>query len=121
MGEREPNSEKVKAILSECLTRSYNFLDDFSNEIPDKVINSTDENRNYKVRKGWFNAIFGEIGLLQMIGYLESGESELVDCFLEDYGSKEFSARLTTENDIQRGDQVLKFLICYIENLLKNK
>ena len=87
---------------------------EYSDEIPNEIINSTSDNPLYKVRKAWFDNIIRVIHEMAMDYYFMDDTTEL-DKFTSYYTSGEFQARLTTAEDISRGNEVLDYLLSVVE------
>ena len=121
MNEGAPSGEKETEILRGMLERINNYLSGWSNEIPDRILHSTDKDRNYKVRKGWFNGIVGEIGLLDYMGGVAGPEKAVIDNFTDEFCAPEFNTRLTTAEDIKKGDEVLILLKTVVEKALQDR
>ena len=121
MGEFGPNHETNQEILARSLERINEFLNDWNDDIPEKILHSTSENNKFKVRKGWFSGILGEINLLRLSGLLSEPEKEAIDKFYHDYSGDilGFTGRLTTAEDIERGNEVLLILKQAIESKLQ--
>ena len=59
MSEEEPEELNPRQKLLKELIR---LRDEYSGEIPDRMVNSTTD-QGYKVRKGWFNQVTGNLEL----------------------------------------------------------
>jgi hypothetical protein len=95
----------------EMLTHLRN---DYSDEIPNEIINSTSENPLYKVRRAWFDNIIRVIHEMAM-GYYFMDDTTELDKFSSYFTSPEFQVRSTTADDIARGNEVLDYLISVVK------
>ena len=100
----------------ETLSLARDFLS-WSNEIPKEIIHSGEIINGevivpkYKVRKGWFAAIYSLVDCGLSCGYFSPkiGRNYLS---LQDYINKtKFRRRLTTKEDIKKADNLLKLVL----------
>ena len=102
-------------------------LESYSEEIPEEIMHS---NRiingkvilpKYKCRKGWFMGVIGYSELLEDGGYLKAESKKLSQQITEYLKRTTFNKRLTTSEDIKRGNELLKTVIGDLEQLLNQK
>lgn len=81
------------------------FRDDFSDEIPDKVLHGCGD---FKVRRNWWHGLIGDLGRGLKKGHIPEELKPEVESFIRDYTSDEFHYQpLTTEADIKRANGLL--------------
>ncbi|RLJ00659.1 MAG: hypothetical protein DRP06_01575 [Candidatus Aenigmatarchaeota archaeon] len=96
----------------EIYLNSLEFLkDNYSNKIPDEILHSSANQPKYKVRKNWFQAVTAEAENIILENYASEKSKELFQEYLEPDKNTEFSKRLTTKEDINKGDELLSSLI----------
>ncbi len=119
MGESENKfNPEIQSKLNELLLSSNSLKNDWSNEIPDEIKHSVDENHNWKVRSSWFQQI---IWVYEELDYLLSGNlpEDLKKDF--DYFYTETASKLhgkTTTDQITAGDKMLDHIISFIQRKL---
>ena len=96
------------------------YRNKFKDDIPKEIVHSFSPDRNYKVRKGWWQGVYGEFEF--MLKYLDQQNNEElitdINQFLHDYEGKQgFIDRLTTEKDIQKANNLIDRAINALENL----
>jgi hypothetical protein len=107
----EPTQENQEKLNFQ--QRLNGLLNDWSEEIPDEIIHSTSEKKNYKVRGGWFTAIIHSIELGIHKGYIPESFTTEVHSFLKDFKerhglvSNDETVR-TTPEEIEKGNQLLR-------------
>jgi hypothetical protein len=83
--------------------------DEFSEEIPTRILNSTDG--NYKVRGAWFVGIAACLSEAKADGILPVSLKEDVDTFMSwfkrDFGKRTGSPPLSTKEDIEKGNEII--------------
>lgn len=83
--------------------------DDFSDEIPDKVLHGRGD---FKVRRNWWQGVVGDLDLLRSHGQIPPELQVEVDGFLEHYTSDEFHDQpLTTSVDLGVVNNLLSRII----------
>ena len=71
-----------------------------------KIIHSTDADRDYKARHGWFENVITIVGSMELEGLLEDEESQqAAKTLYEKFTNEEFKGRLTTPEDIRIADE----------------
>ena len=86
---------------------------DYEDEIPFKVIHSTDENRNFKARKSWFAGAVADVenAVRERLIKTDKGKRATKQ-FLERFTSEEFTKqRLTEESDIEEANRLIDIII----------
>ncbi|MFA6271618.1 MAG: hypothetical protein WC693_00725 [Patescibacteria group bacterium] len=114
------NRDQKNEYILEALNQLRYLKDAYKPEIPDEILCGVSPDKNYKVRKNWWAGLF--VMLDQRILPLLSGGNyeELTNTikqFEQDYGDEKFKNRLTTEDDIERADSLIKEIILILENL----
>ena len=83
--------------------------DDFSDEIPDRVLHGRGA---FKVRRNWWQGVVGDLDRLRSQGQIPQELQEEVDGFLDHYTSEEFHEQpLTTPEDISRVNGLISRII----------
>jgi hypothetical protein len=111
MPEKEPEELSPRQKLLRELIR---LRDEYSSEIPDKIVGSKDE-QGYKVRKAWFNFVSGNLELAMMQGLVSQELAQKTEQFAEKYCESDFGERLTTKQDIYEADVLLNEAIEELE------
>jgi len=112
MPEKESGELSPKQKLLRELVR---LRDEYSGEIPDIIVNSTTD-QGYKVRKGWFNQVTGNLELGMEQGLVAGELAEKSEQFADKYCTEDFAARLTTKEDIEEADALLNEAIEELED-----
>ena len=88
--------------------------DDFSDQIPQERISSFSENKGFKVRTMWFQALAGQIERATNLGLLSDFEVEATSKnFLDKCFSDEFRNRSnTTPQDIEEANSLINLILC---------
>lgn len=110
-------SEKESGELSprqKLLQELLRLRDEYSGEIPDRIVSSTDD-QGYKVRKGWFSLVTGNLELGMEQGLVSQKLVEKAEQFADKYCMGDFAARLTTKEDIDEADALLNEVIEELE------
>jgi len=110
MSEKEAKETKQELhnLVNSC-------LDDWDDEIPKDILHSID-NVKAKVRKGWFQGLVGIIDSARELNVISEETAGLCQKFNHEYITRDFSTRLTTAEDIERGNEVLEAIKTDIEN-----
>jgi hypothetical protein len=91
------------------LERFQWLKDQFSDEIPDKVLQGRG---NFKVRRNWWQGLVGDLERGLRNGVVPEELRPDVEQFLDHYTSEEFhNQSLTTEADIQRANGLLSRIL----------
>lgn len=90
--------------------------DGFSDEIPDRIISSTDRINKYKVRAGWFQSVVSCLDLAELHGCVSDPVAlEKVEDFrkwvIGDYKDRILKGGLTLREDIDKANGILNFLL----------
>lgn len=100
---KEELKKQILIYLNELLTKN-------SDEIPNEVIRSNAKDNKFKVRKMWWQGLFGALVLVK--NYYKEVPNELlkrIEVFKFKYSSdNNFDERLTTKNDIDEANQLIK-------------
>ncbi|KKR71146.1 MAG: hypothetical protein UU12_C0007G0017 [Candidatus Woesebacteria bacterium GW2011_GWA2_40_7b] len=104
--------EYIKVSLSKQLfTESLVELrDNWSEEIPDRMVHSTDG--PWKVRTGWFLSLAANLEVFRDEGFVPNDSLEIVQQYL-DWWTKDYKERksepdvINTREDIKRGNNVI--------------
>jgi len=92
------------------------FRDDFGDEIPAEVVHSSSPDNKFKARRGWFHLVAGHLKYGLEDGYIkdpvlkEKVEDFLKWCVEGDF-KKGGDARLTTEEDIAKANEVINSVL----------
>lgn len=133
-GELKP--ENIPDSIEYYLNVFKRLRDDYSNDIPEEVIHSDALDSKFKIRRGWFTALVGQLILLKedYLGYIINTETEKdladdynkkmekliadVEAFITYCTSKEFQEveRIAAE-DVDTGDSILARVISHLEKL----
>lgn len=106
-----------KAESFDYLEMLNHLRNDYSDEIPTSTVNSTSPNPLFKVRKGWFLNI---LNILYIVGMdYDLQDSDLLRKFEIEFTSEDFKNRLTTKEDIYKGNEVLDYLISVVQGRQK--
>ena len=90
--------------------------DDFSNEIPEKILHSNMGQPKYKVRKNWFQGVIADADCVISDGYATDHTKRLFEEFMSYYKNSDAMNRLTKSEDIDKANKLLTSLINDIEN-----
>ena len=118
--EQEPTIQSPEKADIKEIIESLRFLkEEFRDDIPKEIKHSFSSDRNWKVRKGWWQKVFGEFA--KAVKYLEQSKNEKliedVNNFFDSYGNGFFTHRLTTVEDIQTANSLIDRVIHNLENL----
>lgn len=87
--------------------------DKWKDEIPDRVIHSSDNDNKFKVRRNWFQAVVGTVESLVDTGQIKGSTklraaNELMDTFT----AEEFIQQdLTTPGDINNANRLIDIIL----------
>lgn len=95
--------EKVKMSVRNHLERLK--LD--KDEIPERIIHSTDEDNLYKVRKMWWQDFIANLRIFNEFINLDNNLKEEIEQFITKYKSDSFKKRLTTDEDIKDANSLM--------------
>ena len=86
---------------------------DFSDEIPDKILHSTDKDNKYKVRRNWFAGVTADVEYAISEGEIRTSEGKLAaEQLLERFQSEEFKQReLTEKRDIEEVNKLIDIIL----------
>lgn len=101
------------------LGRFRHFRDSWSDEIPERRVDSTSKER-IKARTSWFSIIELYLGLGIKCGVLDTGAAVIEREFLH-YIRDLNGDNLTTPENIHRGNKVLDYVINYLETELNER
>lgn len=93
------------------------FKNNFTSEIPKEILCGVSPDKNYKVRKNWWNGLISTLGLdvLPLLSSMQhSSLIKEINNFMKTYTSKPFRGdrgRLTTERDIDWADSLINRII----------
>jgi hypothetical protein len=103
--------------VNEYLAHLRLLRDDFSDEIPDKLLHSPMGQPKYKVRKSWFQGVIADARNIVLDNYAHENTKEQFQEFWDYYETSGMSSRLTTRKDIDKANQLLCSLIADLEAL----
>jgi hypothetical protein len=109
--EKEPKELSPREKL---LLELRHLRDDYSDEIPEQVINSV-TGQEYKVRNAWFGFVAGHLELGEINGLISEELAEKARQFGDKYCTDEFRDRLTTSEDIEEANALLNEAIDELE------
>lgn len=93
--------------------RLRKLRDDYSEEIPEKILSGISPDRKFKVRRNWWQGVVGS--LLNTLKWNLITDPEIraeVEEFTNHYKSEEFHDQpLTTARDIQRANEIINLVL----------
>ena len=111
MPEKEPEELNPRQKLLKELIR---LRDEYSGEIPDRIISSEDD-QGFKVHKAWFNYLISNLELAGMQGVISDELIEKSEEFGDKYCTEDFRDRPVTREDIDEADALLNEAISELE------
>jgi hypothetical protein len=86
---------------------------DFSDEIPDRILHSTNKDNKYKVRRNWFQGVVADTENALSKGKIKTSEGKLAaEQLLERFTSEEFKQReLTEKRDIEEANKLIDIIL----------
>ncbi len=96
-----------------CLERLRWLRDEFSDEIPEEILSGVSPQKNFKVRRNWWQGVVGTLANALERGKITNPEvQEEVKGFLEHYTSEKFHEQpLTTAEDIKRANEIIDLVL----------
>lgn len=88
---------------------------EYSDEIPDRIIHSTDPEHKFKVRKGWFHAVIWDFYALRKLGTLSPELEARTTDFESKFGTKDFTGRPTTAEDISEANALIDDILAELK------
>ncbi len=82
---QEISSFKECLKLIEYHKKIEELLYDWKDEIPDKIVHSTDSDKNYKIRAAWFQLLLSYIEKGVKDGYLDKKLDDATKIIIQDY------------------------------------
>lgn len=116
MSEQRQNSENVSKMISNLTV----LLDNYSDEIPNRIVSSIPkEDQKFKVRKGWWQSLELNLHMVQTIGILTPDLNDRIELFqikylLDKNPETSFSGRLTTREDIDEANKLIRDILSYL-------
>lgn len=117
-----PKEAEKRGEILKSIAILHSLKDDWRDEIPQQMKGSYDpsgQDIRWKVRAGWFAAINNELSMLKRLGVVWPAEiQETIDEFKESRHQKNkipAQDRLTSQEDIERGNQLLDTLLKFLE------
>lgn len=108
MNEQEYKNKYTKEYLAERLVL---LRDGYKDEIPVRIIHSSDPDNKFKVRSAWFIGLHAELENSKIDGLLPSSVIEDVDKFLlwytGDFGKRKGFPVINTKADIEKGNTII--------------
>ncbi len=101
----------------EYLSHLKFLRDDFSDEIPEKILHSPEGQQPYKVRKSWFQGVIADAASVIHYGYATDRTKKRFEEFVKYYKSSDPIKRLTTKEGIDKANSLLTSLICDLEKI----
>jgi hypothetical protein len=107
--------------LTDYLREIRSLKEDYSDEIPDRILHSTEfvDGRavkpKFKCRKGWFIGFYALVDHGIKEGFVSDDVAGLFDDFLKYANDTRLAGRLTTSEDIQRANRILEKIIEELE------
>ena len=80
-----------------------------------KMVDGKPITPKYKCRRGWFQGVIASACYGIKSGFVDKKSEKLVEDFYRYLDETNFRRRLTTEEDIRRGDKVLTSMIASLE------
>ena len=106
-----PQSSEAVSLPDELRVLRFEWKD----EIPTEKIDSTAEDRRYKVRGAWFESVSNVIGMMEFEGSLDDEESKKsAKEFYDRFTNEEFKQRLTTEEDISIANKCIDTILEHV-------
>lgn len=105
--------------ILESLKHLKYLRDNFSEDIPREILHSILKNPYYKVRKNWFVDVMADAENIIKEEYASPQSKKLFLNFLKIYKSNDFKRRITTKEDIKRGNEILNSLIKDLEKIIQ--
>lgn len=104
------SEEERKRSLLEHLVWLRN---EFSDEIPDEIVHSTDKDNKYKVRRSWFTGVVAAAEEALRKGEIKTSEGKLaVEQLSERFTSEEFIQKAKTEKeDIEKANELIDIIL----------
>jgi hypothetical protein len=113
----EKGDEEKKKILIERLKF---FLEDYSEDESDVVRHSTDKDKKFKVRTGWFTALHILFGTCKTLGkYLPDSLIKEIDEFLKEFQDRQKERDWTTHEEMKKANYLFKEVEEYLEGKKK--
>ena len=101
---------------SKYLIRLTSLRDEWSNEIPKEVKDSTDKDKKYKVRNVWFGIAYLLIDAGIDYNFVDQQSTDMYKQFVQYTKDTNFHYRLKTKQDINKMDSLLTDIIYKLEN-----
>ncbi|MBU1202922.1 hypothetical protein KKH39_02685 [Patescibacteria group bacterium] len=123
-----PSNESLPESKSESIEYYIGMFtklrDGYSNDVPKEIIHSNSIDSNFKIRRGWFTALVGQLVLFKE-DYLEGSDNNEtqtlvteIDTFVNYCTSPDFIEKDRTEKeDVDRGDEILNKVLKVLENI----
>lgn len=117
--EQEPKLKEPCMSLSETIDELERLDKEFHDEIPSEIIRGNSEDKNWKVRRNWWQGIVAilEVANEHLNIQFHSEIMNEIDQFINDYTGYYFAGRLTTKEDIDRANKITRKVIEVLKNL----
>lgn len=112
--------------ISEYLREVKRLKDEYSNEIPQKILHSTTiidgkpTTPKYKVRRAWFQGVWTIVSEGVRLGYVSEETRKMQEEFEQYTADTGLKKRKTTREDIEKENAVLGKIIVDLEAKLNN-
>ena len=107
MKEKLQNKEqKIKQEKQELFNHIDMLLNDYSNEIPNEIVNSFSEKKESKIRTGWFVGVFDSLQGGQK--YFPNDFNLEIQSFFDDFKIWQRTHDLNTKEEVDKADGLLK-------------
>jgi len=110
MKELGPELEKAETVK-----RLKSLRDDFSDDIPDEILHSNDEDNKYKVRGSWFQGVIADTEGLLSYASKDAPELEEIKEIMNYFtDSEEFRGKMssrTERSDIDKGNRLIELAL----------
>ena len=104
----------------EFLIKQIKIMLSWSDEIPKKILHSDDAMKSpkYKVRKNWFQNVVFILGMFSANEYIVKNFAlnKKINNYIKTITNGEFTKRLTTKEDIETANNLLKEVLENLEN-----
>lgn len=115
-------SPQLQGIATEMMSVVNELLNDYSDEIPPIIINSTMEDKQYKVRKAWFTEISLVINELSQFKIIVDEQfKKQLNTSLKYIIEQVRPSPMTTPEHITLGNRLLRLIEQYLQLILQQE